>query len=184
LTQRTDESVLLRRYALLARDLGHYPTKPDLKLMRRRDPTFPADTVLARRFGSYPAVRSRAYEFCLENEDLADVAALLAPATMHEDATLASHEESRPQTGYVYLLKHGSRAEYKIGKTFNPLRREGEIRIQLPEKLTPVHYIETDDPAGIEAYWHRRFAAKRKEGEWFALAADDVSAFKRWKRIV
>jgi hypothetical protein len=91
---------------------------------------------------------------------------------------------STPGTvGYVYLLKHGSRREYKIGRTNNLLRREGEVRIELPEKLTPIHYIETDDPAGIETYWHTRFAGKRKEGEWFALTAEDVRAFKRWKRI-
>ena len=85
--------------------------------------------------------------------------------------------------GYVYLMKHGSRREYKIGRTINPVRREGEMGIQLPEKLQPVHYIKTDDPAGVESYWHSRFAAKRKEGEWFALTAQDVRAFKRWKRI-
>jgi len=71
----------------------------------------------------------------------------------------------------------------KIGRTKNPLRREGEVGIQLPEKLTPVHHIKTDDPAGIESYWHARFSSKRKEGEWFALTPVDVRAFKRWKRI-
>jgi Meiotically up-regulated gene 113 len=85
--------------------------------------------------------------------------------------------------GYLYIFKHGTRREYKIGRTKNSLRREGELGIQLPEKLTPVHHIKTDDPAGIESYWHTRFATKRKEGEWFALAPDDVRAFKRWKRI-
>src|SRR5205823_1144139 len=86
--------------------------------------------------------------------------------------------------GYVYLLKHGTRREYKIGRTNNPLRREGELGIQLPEKCQPVHYIKTDDPEGVEAYWHRRFAGKRKEGEWFALSTQDVRAFKRLRRAI
>jgi len=41
LTPRIDEAVLLRRYALLARELGRFPTKADLKLMKRRDPKIP-----------------------------------------------------------------------------------------------------------------------------------------------
>jgi hypothetical protein len=105
----------------------------------------------------------------------------LAATATPDDAEEIKSELAAP--GYVYLLKHGSRREYKVGRTNNPLRREGELGVQLPEKLQPIHYIETDDPAGVENYWHSRFANKRKEGEWFALTPTDVRAFKRWRRI-
>ena len=73
---------------------------------------------------------------------------------------------------------------HKIGKTNSIGRREYDLAIQLPEKPTTIHVIKTDDPDGIEAYWHKRFEAKRKGGEWFDLSSSDVKAFKRWLRIV
>lgn len=182
LNGKIDEEELLRVYCLLARELGRYPTKGDFRLKRRSDPTFPSDTVFPRRFGSFPEARAKAHAFSLQRAELADVAPLLQGTIMPLCDT-ASEALGRGVTGFVYMVKHGSRSEYKIGKTNNPLRREGEIRLQLPETLAPVHYIETDDPAGVEAYWHNRFASQRKEGEWFALSRDDVAAFKRWKRI-
>lgn len=79
-------------------------------------------------------------------------------------------------TGYVYLLKFGR--FYKIGRSNAPGRREYEIALQLPEKERMVHSFSADDPSGIEAYWHRRFEARRRHGEWFELTAQDVAAFK------
>ena len=81
--------------------------------------------------------------------------------------------------GFVYLLKSGR--FYKIGRSNASGRREYELGIQLPEKATIVHRISTDDPVGIENYWHRRFDSLRKNGEWFALSIAEVRVFKRRK---
>jgi hypothetical protein len=178
-----DDEFLLRTLILLTRRLKHVPTKGEILLAAKNDPTFPSEKVF-RRLGSKSQRGSRIVAFCEANPGHDDVAALWSKIVSPQQPDDAEDNSSHsPNVGYVYLLKHGSRQEYKIGRTNNPLRREGEVGIQLPEKLKPVYYIETDDPAGIENYWHTRFAGKRKEGEWFSLTAEDVRAFKRWKRI-
>lgn len=83
--------------------------------------------------------------------------------------------------GFVYLLKSGR--YFKIGHSNDPGRRACKVRLQMPEKVTFVHEIETDDPRGIEAYWHRRFAERRQNGEWFVLDRSDIAAFRSRKSM-
>lgn len=176
---------LLAKFAAFAKELGHFPVGGEVKMKAREDKSFPSHTTFGR-FGGKQAIATRVREWCLAHGDDETAslcsAALSAPGadTDEGEAHLSSSSNA---VGYVYMVQHGSRREYKIGRTNNSLRREGELRTELPEKLEPIHKIETDDPTGIESYWHRRFADKRKNGEWFSLAAEDVRAFKRWRRI-
>ena len=183
MSEAYDEGFLIEQLALLTRRLGRVPTQGDLRIATRNDPEFPSEKVF-RRLGSKLHRSARILEYCEATPGYGDVAMLWRQVPAAEPPVESVEAVDAPTSvGYVYLLKHGSRREYKIGRTNNPLRREGELGVQLPEKCQPVHYVQTDDPEGVEAYWHRRFASKRKEGEWFALTAQDVRAFKRWRRI-
>jgi len=173
---------LIKKYIDLIRELGHFPLEGDLRVKRHRDNTFPSHGSF-NSLGSKTQRAKKVFAYCQEHGDYVDIIPFcleVLSKTPHDPGVSTSESSN---VGYVYIVKHGSRAEYKIGKTFNPVRREGEIALQLPEKVRPIHYIKTDDPSGVEKYWHTRFAEKRKEGEWFALTAIDVRAFRRWKRI-
>ena len=179
------EEDLLGALASLARELGHFPVANEIKLKARTEAGFPWHNTFTK-FGGKHSLAARLRAFC-RNRGEEDVAAMCDAVVSRTSRSTPTAEDAETgtttQLGYVYLIKHGTRREYKIGRTNNMLRREGEIGIELPERIEPIHVIETDDPAGIEAYWHRRFADKQLRNEWFQLTTDDVKAFKRWRRI-
>jgi hypothetical protein len=174
---------MLERLTGFVAELGHFPVTGELKLKRRADATFP-DAKTFSRFGSKADLVAAVASFAEQhgNQTVVDICQGLTGLTASLSAS--GTKLGIADIGYVYLVQHGTRREFKVGRTTNPLRREGEVAIELPRQLKPLHVIKTDDPAGVEAYWHRRFAEKRLKGEWFALSAQDVAAFKRWRRIV
>lgn len=175
---RTPDAVALEKVALLTRALGRVPARGDVRMKRRRDSTFPSEATF-EKYGGRENVVSRLRHYCQQNPDLQDVAAICA-STLPDCDKGESHgrDDGRVQ-GEVYLIRSGQ--HYKIGKTNAVGRRERELQMLLPEQTKRVHSIATDDPSGIENYWHRRFATKRTHGEWFKLDAEDVRAFKRRK---
>lgn len=173
---------VLASFAALTRELGRFPTVMDLKLRTRQDSSFPSHNTFATRLGGRVQRAQRVLAFCQEVGGLDDVADICrsvgetaAPAS--EDAS--GSKEDVADFGFVYLMKSGR--YYKIGRSVCAEKRAYEVRLVLPEELALVHKIKTDDPAGIEAYWHHRFRDRRVRGEWFNLLAQDVKAFRRRK---
>ena len=170
---------LLEKFASLVRELGHYPVSAELRMKARSVPEFPSHTTFAR-FGRKPQLASALVNWCESSGGWEDVQAVCAPLAVCEGADGAPvDDETTAPVQYVYLLKSGR--YYKIGRSNSPGRREYELSILFPEPVVSVHAIRTDDPVGIEQYWHHRFAERRKNGEWFELRKEDVSAFRRRK---
>jgi hypothetical protein len=151
-----------------------------MRLKKRSDPSFPNDKTYAR-FGSKAQLLAKLREFSEKNPKYSAVIGLVGdlPASSKNEEPEGEFAAADAVLGTVYLLRSGK--FHKIGRSNSVGRREYEVSLKLPEKVTLVHSIQTDDPVGIEAYWHRRFADRRKNGEWFALSAADVSAFRRRK---
>ena len=177
-----DPEVLIRKYIDLIRELQSFPIEGQLMVKRKGDKTFP-DRSAFKRLGPKSQRAARVLEYCRTHEGFEDIVPFCAQAITVRPLDAGEESTEGHSLGYVYLVRHGARREYRIGRTNNPIRREGEISIELPEQLEPVHRIKTDDPAGVEHYWHVRFAEKRKNGKWFSLSTEDVRAFKKCKRI-
>jgi hypothetical protein len=183
MSERLSDGHLVEQYARLAQRLSRLPVLGEMIRESKANPSFPSEKSF-RRFGGRAKLLKAVAAFCRTNSDLDSVLALCESALQSQkpaDGSLDS-PKARIATGFVYLMKSGP--HHKIGRTNSLARREWELGIKIPVPPRTLHYVETDDPVGVEAYWHKRFDAKRGEGEWFNLTADDVLAFKRWKRIV
>lgn len=177
-TSAYEEGLLIDKFISLMRELGRFPVVAEIRMKVRKDPGFPNDKTFGR-FGSKPEFAAKILDYCRTRSGYDDVAELCATVASRVSSTSEGAHDGQTTVGYVYLMKSGK--FYKLGRSNAAGRREYELGIQLPEKLKTVHTIRTDDPAGIETYWHQRFEAKRKNGEWFDLGAADVTAFKRRK---
>jgi hypothetical protein len=172
-----DEGFLIGKYVALTRETGRLPVQAEVAMKARNDPTFPSMTPF-KRLGSKATLLAKIRKYCEAREGHDDITALCQGTSSEEEISSRSKAKLEPD-GFVYLLKSGR--YYKIGRSISVGQRERQLAIQLPEKVGTIHSIRTDDPAGIEAYWHKRFEAKRMNGEWFNLNAEDIGAFKRRK---
>lgn len=177
-----EEAVLLEKLAVFVTELGRFPTVSEIRMRAFSEKEFPSYSVW-RKLGPMAGLPAKLLVFCsagLQFNHVLEIcnrAIKLAPI----DNVLDEPVGTSQSVGYVYLLKF--RSDYKIGASADPDRRYGEVATQMPYAMAKVYTIKTDDPFGVENYWHRRFEAKRLRGEWFKLSLADVRAFKRWKTI-
>ncbi|MDP3879500.1 MAG: GIY-YIG nuclease family protein [Dehalococcoidales bacterium] len=175
-----DEEALIEQIISLIREIGKFPTVGELRMKAHNSKGFPAHNTIHSRLGRQSELPKRILAYCADNPEYSDVADICKKAVSISGASTEQFpKDSDIEFGYVYLMKSGR--FYKIGNSKNVERRNYEIGIKLPEDLTVLHKIRTDDPVGIENYWHNRFKDRRRQGEWFDLSIKDVSAFKRRK---
>jgi hypothetical protein len=173
-----NQNVLMEHVVSLIREIKKFPTSGEIRLKSHNTEEFPSHTVFGRRLGRKPEMAQKIFNYCKERsgyEDVIEICKRVLVSSEKEEEI--DTEEAEPQFGYVYLMNSGR--YYKIGRSDYPEKRNYEIGIKLPEELKIIHKIKTDDPSGIEGYWHKRFEDKRKGGEWFDLSSSDVKAFRR-----
>ncbi|HHT9133972.1 MAG TPA: GIY-YIG nuclease family protein [Candidatus Avalokitesvara rifleensis] len=175
-----DDEFIFEKVIGVMRKLERFPTLDELRIERNLDSEFPSRNVFIK-FGSKQERAKRILQYATNRKGYEDIIVLCEPA-LERSSKKESSDDRNTSVGEVYLFKSGR--YYKIGKTTDTVRRGKEIRIQLPERTDLIHAIKTDDPSGVEAYWHKRFEAKRMQGEWFNLSSSDIKAFKRWRKIV
>ena len=171
-----DTDQMLAALAAFTSELGRFPNISDIKAARARGRDMPSYEAYFRLAGGmFSRLPSLLVEYCAQRPALLHVTTLLAAAS--EDKSDVRAPAGARVKGFVYLAKHGR--DFKIGRSNDVTRRRRELALILPHELKHVHVIETDDPEGIERYWHHRFADRQIRGEWYQLTPDDVAAFKR-----
>ena len=175
LSQKLDLVVVFKKMAEAVRHHSREPTTAEFEMFRHRDPTFPAWKSVINHFASKSDMMKALKKWAETTDGFADVAKQLPEYSNRVEGNISK----TPKDGFVYLIKSGQ--FYKIGRGDELEKRVKQIRTALPDASVLEHSIRTDDPSGIEAYWHRRFADKRANGEWFKLTLQDVATFKKRK---
>lgn len=175
--KRKDAEVIIEKIIEAVRYYKKIPTSTELRFYNRNvDKLFPSHSTIDNHFRTKANLIAKLIEYTFGKAEFKDV------YTLCKGLNIPDKEDDKKQNvkeGYVYLFKSGD--HYKIGNSYNVEQRVKQIKTQMPDSLTIVHTIRTDDPSGIEAYWHKRFDNKRANGEWFKLTMSDISAFKRRK---
>lgn len=141
------EDFILDKLIEFTSEIGHFPVAAELRMRAKEDSDFPSHNVFGRLGRKHERI-VKVLERCEQLGDL-EVVRSACLSALPAAQQRVSEKQSVParSTGYVYLMTSGR--YYKIGSSNSPGRREYELALQLPEVVTQIHAIETDDPEGI-----------------------------------
>jgi hypothetical protein len=186
-TQRIPDDQILGRLAVFVTKLGHFPVRGEINIESSKTEGFPHSQTIKKRFGGMPEIAAALLEFGKQTGD-AHLVDLCEQRLKREGLkpTPTGLPKAMPaaKAGYVYLKYSPSLRLYRIGKGDNPDKRGLGLSVLLPEDLVAKHEIKTDYPYVLEKYWHNRFREKKKQGEWFDLNSQDISAFKTRRQFM
>jgi hypothetical protein len=181
-----DEEWLIDNFIGLMRELAHFPISTELEKKRYQNRTFPSHMAFRGRWGSPIQQAERIALYCQSHKGYDDILAMCAPLLTSQRLPAHSPMQTQQATGYVCLVKARRKwgTYYKMYYSNNRKYMNRYIGSQEGQpylKNGGVHFIRTDDPKGIHAYWCQRFASKRfhrLEGDCYRLTKADIQAFK------
>ncbi|WLR57327.1 GIY-YIG nuclease family protein [Mesobacillus subterraneus] len=80
--------------------------------------------------------------------------------------------------GYVYFVQEHLTGTFNIGKTKNITKRMNVYHIKLPIKNELLYFIKSGNHHQTKAAFHKHFAEKQIDGEWFKLTNEDLEWIK------
>ena len=81
--------------------------------------------------------------------------------------------------GYVYFVQEYMNGTFKVGKTRHIEKRMNLFGVKLPFENKLIYLIKTGNHHQTERAFHKHFAHKRLEGEWFTLTKEDITWIKK-----
>src|SRR3989338_3259740 len=169
---------LCNMFIKVIREKGKWPTKGILDVKHHNDPNFPDSATFYNKLGLISKLAKTILEYVGNKRRYKDIIDIC-------NSIIEKFDKDAPQeslsignvgnVGYVYLLQSKLRnaTAYKIGKTYDLENRIIQLNQPSNEQYI-IWKIETDDPTGVESYWHHRFESKhlypqKAKSEWFSL---------------
>jgi hypothetical protein len=178
-----EDNYLLSKIAGLAAKIGRFPSQTEIQFESAQNADFPGHKSFTRRWSMSQLAEALAKHAVETGNSVvagwAETYLTKKPVTAQSDITV----EKGVAKGHVYMQQVDKK--FRIGKTNSLVGRYRQVQLETPHQVEYVHTILTDDPEGVEKYWHKRFKPLKLQigGDWYALKASDIAAFKRWKKI-